>query len=62
MLARVRRLEAVRAPASPIVREWGSFETFEGWANDQIATGVLDSRDFPIVVICLARWEREKLW
>jgi hypothetical protein len=62
MLARVRRLEAVRAPVSPIVRQWGSFEAFQAWAEAEIAAGVLDPTDFPIVVLCLARWEREKLW
>ena len=62
MLARVRRLEAARAPASPIVREYGSFEAFQAWADAGIAAGQLDPIDFPLVVICLARWEREKLW
>lgn len=52
-------MEAVRAPASPIVRAYGSFEAFRTWADAGIAAGVLDPIDFPIVVICLAKWERE---
>lgn len=62
MLARVRRLEAVRAPSSPFVREYGSFEAFTAWAEGQIEQGVLDPRDFPVVILCLRRWERDGTW
>ena len=63
MLARVRRIEAVRAPAlSPIALAFGSFDMFAAWADDEMATGTLDSRDFPIVVLCLKRWDADGTW
>ena len=63
MLARVKRIEAVRAPVlSPIALAFGSFDAFAVWADEQIAFGVLDPRDFPIVLRCLASWERSGTW
>lgn len=63
MLARVRRIEAVRAPAlSPITLAFGSFDMFAAWSDGQVADGVLDPRDFPIVVHCLRRWEADGTW
>lgn len=63
MLARVRRIEAVRAPAlSPIALAFGSFDLFAAWSDERVADGVLDSRDFPIVVHCLRRWEADGTW
>lgn len=63
MLARIRRIEAVRAPMlSPFALAFGSFDAFAAWANDEIATGVLDPRDFPIIVHCLRRWEADGTW
>ena len=63
MLARVRRIEAARAPVlSPIALAFGSFDTFAGWAGDQMAAGVLCPLDFPVVILCLDRWEREGTW
>jgi hypothetical protein len=60
MLSRVRRIEALHAPAvSPIAQAFRSFEAFGVWADAQMAAGVLDNRDFPIVVHCLERWERD---
>lgn len=60
MLSRVRRIEALRAPAvSPVAQAFGSFEAFGVWADEQVAAGLLDARDFRIVVHCLERWERE---
>ena len=61
LFARVRRLESVQAPVSPLVRAYGSFEAFTAWADAEVAAGVLDPINFPIVVICLQRWEREGL-
>lgn len=63
MLARVRRIEAARAPVlSPIALAFGSFDTFAGWADEQMAAGVLDPLDFPIVLHCLRRWEGDGTW
>lgn len=57
MLARVKRLEAARvATPSPIAQLYGSVDGFaEG-------TEGLDRHDFPIVLNCLRRWEREGVW
>jgi len=58
MLARVRRIEAIRAPTlSPITLAFGSFDAFSDWADEQMAAGVLDPRDFPVIVHCLRRYE-----
>lgn len=63
MLARVRRIEEARAPAlSPIVAAFGSFAALTAWADEQVAAGALDPNDFPGVVHCLARWERDGTW
>ena len=63
MLTRVRRLEQVRAPVlSPIIQAFGSFEAFTAWTEEQVEAGALDSRDMPVVVRCLARWERDGTW
>lgn len=63
MLARVKRIEAARAPVlSPIALAFGSFETFAKWADEQMTAGVLDPRDFPIVVHCLRRMEGDGTW
>lgn len=47
---------------SPFALAFGSFDAFAAWANDEIATGVLDPRDFPIIVHCLRRWEADGTW
>ena len=59
MLALVRRLVAGRTAVSLIVRSYGSFAAFESRADAQMEDGVLDPQDFPVVVICLARWEQD---
>jgi len=61
MIARVRRLEAGRTAASPIAQAFGSFQAFTAWADAEVAAGVLDTTDFPLVLIYLARWERDGL-
>lgn len=61
MLARVRRLEAVRAPGSPFVRDYGSFEAFAAWVEGEIAAGVLGV-EVRLVVRCFERWERDGVW
>lgn len=61
LLTRVARLEAARAPAaSPIAAAFGSFDAFLAWADEQ--AGALDPLDFPVVVHCLRRWERDGTW
>jgi len=63
MLARVQRIEAVRAPVlSPIAAAHGSFEAFAAWCDEQMSAGVLDPRDFPVLVLCLRSWERDGTW
>ncbi len=63
MLARVKRIEAARAPAlSPIALAFGSFDTFAAWADEQQRESVLDPLDFPVVVHCLRRWEGDGTW
>lgn len=63
MLARVKRIEAARAPVlSPIALAFGSFETHAAFADQQVAAGVLDRLDFPVVVHCLRRWEADRTW
>jgi hypothetical protein len=60
--ARVRRLEQSRASASPILAAFGTFAAFEEHCDAQVAAGELDPRDFPVVVLCLRRWEEQGVW
>lgn len=61
--ARVQRLERQRAPVvSPIVMAFGSFEALAEQCDRDVEAGTLDARDFPIVLNCLARWEREGIY
>ena len=63
MLTRVRRVEVARAPVvSPVVKAFGSFEALAEQCDRDIEAGKLDPRDFPIVLNCLARWEREGIY
>lgn len=63
MLARVRRIEEARTPTlSPIAQAFGSFNAFTAWADEHMAAGVLDPRDFPFVVASFARYERDGAW
>lgn len=53
-------MERRRAPVvSPVVRAFGSFEALAEQCDREVEAGVLDPRDFPVVLQCLARWERE---
>lgn len=61
LLARVRRLEAARAPGSPFVREYGSFEAFVAWAEAKVLSGDFGP-EVRVVVQCFARWERDGVW
>jgi len=63
MFSRVVKLEQARAPVlSPIAIAFGSFDNFTAWVDEQMAAGVLDPRDFPIVVHCLRRYEADGTW
>jgi len=62
MLARVRRLEVARSTASPIARLYGSFEAYAEGVQADIDAGKLDGIDMPVILDCLRRWERERLW
>ena len=56
MLARVAKLEAVRAPR---LSPFAPFEEFEARCRAQMASGEL-AKDFPIDA--LARWETDGTW
>lgn len=63
MLARVRRIEAVRAPVrSPISRDYGSFDAFAAECDAMMAAGKLDRHDFPVILYCLRKWETDGIW
>ena len=62
MLARVQRLEQARCLRSPFALAFGSFEAFEAECRAEIHAGRLDRTDFPVVLHCLARWERDGTW
>lgn len=62
MAARVRRLEREAAPASPIVRAYGSFDAFTAEVQADIDAGKLDSRDMAVVVTALRGWEINGAW
>lgn len=62
MAARVRRLEREAAPASPIVRAYGSFDAFAAKVQADIEAGRLDSRDMAVVVNALRGWEDNEVW
>lgn len=63
MLRRVARLEAQRvAPKSPIERAFGSFAAFEDHCRTEIAAEKLDRRDFPLVLVALAKWHKDQVW
>ncbi len=58
MLARVQRLERARSPRSPIAAAFGSFEAFAADCEAGMDAGRLDKRDFPAVLLSLARWDK----
>ena len=63
MLSRVQRLEQARAPAiSPFARAYGSFDAFVAHCEANMAAGLLDTRDFPVVLHCLRQWESDGTW
>lgn len=62
MQARVAKLERGRRTGSPIAAAFGSFATFEAHCEAEITAGRLDPRDFPVVIMCLRRWEDDGTW
>lgn len=62
MAVRVRRLEREAAPASPIVRAYGSFDAYAAKVQADIDAGRLDSRDMAVVVSALRAWETNRVW
>jgi hypothetical protein len=59
LLTRVAKLEAARAtPKSPFEVWYGSLEAF----GETSAAGGLDKTDWPLVMACLRRWERDGTW
>jgi hypothetical protein len=62
MLARVQRIEQARCFRSPFTAAFGSFEAFEAWSEVEMGEGRMDRADFPVVLHCLARWERDGTW
>jgi len=65
MLTRVPRLEQARAPTSPFVRAYGSFEAFADFVRAEVEAGLIDRRDMlgadgnGGVLRALLRWDRE---
>ena len=56
-------MERRRAPVvSLVVRAFGSFEALAKECDRDIEAGKLDPRDFPVVLECLARWDREGIY
>lgn len=60
MLARIQQLERSRTARSLISREYGSFDAFAAECEADMATGKLDSHDFPVVLHCLRCWDRDR--
>lgn len=60
MLARVRRIEAVRMPAlSPIEADFGSLDAFDAHCRAGIAAGIYDEIDMPVIILAVRRWHCE---
>lgn len=62
MLARVQRLEQSRFQRSPFALAFGSLDAFAADCETDMFAGRLDRADFPVVLHCLARWERDGTW
>lgn len=63
MLARVRRIEAVRAPVlSPFEAAYGSLDAWEAHCRAGIDAGDLDGTDVPVVMLAVRRWHRDGAW
>jgi hypothetical protein len=63
LLARVTRLERVKAPpVSAFELDYGSLEAFEAAAQAMIDAGTLDRRDGPVVLASIRRWHTDEVW
>ncbi len=62
LLARVQRLEQMRAPISPFERAYGSLEAWEAECQSGVAASLLDPQDMPVVMVAVRRWYREGAW
>jgi hypothetical protein len=62
MLARVRRLEQARAPASPFELWFGSLEAFCDELRAGIAAGEYDPSDMSVVIAGVVRWHTDAVW
>lgn len=47
---------------SPFERDYGSFDAWQAVAQAGIDEGVLDPRDFPVVIMSVGRWLRDRVW
>jgi len=62
MLARVQRLEQVRAPSSPFELAYGSLGAWEAECLANIDAGLLDPIDMPTVLMAVRRWHSDGVW
>jgi hypothetical protein len=63
MLARVKRIEAVRAPLlSPFEIGYGSLDAWEAGCRVGIEEGYLDGPDVTVVMLAVRRWHRDGAW
>lgn len=63
MLARVEKLEAVRAmPKSPFDYAYGSYDAFEADTKARALAGTLDLADIEGVLASIRRWNRDGVW
>lgn len=59
---RVRRLERISSPRSPIEVAYESLESFMTETQAEIDAGRLDRIDGPIILNCIRRWHNDRLW
>ena len=60
---RVQQLEqARRVPLSPFQLAFGSIETWEAFVAAEVDASRLDSRDMPVLIVCIRRWHTDRLW
>lgn len=63
MLARVRQIEAVRAPMlSPFEVAYGSLDAWQAHCRAGMEAGHLDGPDVTAVMLAVARWHRDGVW
>ncbi len=63
MLARVKRIEAVRAPRmSPFEASYGSLDAWEAHCRAGIDAGEFDPTDMPVVMLSVRRWHTDGVY